>query len=552
LAATVSRLAATPAGRGRLDRANEFRYVRELGFGMADPSESMAVAPAPEDLEAGRDRLGYHSVWSLAGLSFSVLAQFALTIVLARFLTGRELGLYALGIGVLQVLGLVLSLGPDQALLRFVPAFRARQEYNLARKLIGWVLAVGAAASLGMAVGLFISADWLAQRVFGKPDAADVLRIVAVALAPTTLLTLAGRSLHAQLRIVARVLIDNVLVRGLLVIAISTAMVAGLRLRGAMWGYTVVMAAGAAAAGACLVRVLRRQPRCGGGVLAGGSVVRFALVALVVHLAMFLVCWTDTLLVGVFRPEQELGRYHVALRVSLLLTLPWTATNAAFTPLIAAMYTRADRAQLAGLYQQATRWTVTLALALLLPVAVVPGAVLAIFGAEYTQAAPALIVLAMGQTLSAAAGCAVYLLTLTGRQGVMAIHATGALLVNLVLNVVLIRRLGIVGAALATTATGVLIHAGAMLLVRRTLGLQPYTSAYWKPLLGFAVMVAALWTVSHSGLVSSTGPAALAAGVAASVGYMVLVAGLGFEPADKKQWQELLARLRRTAGDQER
>jgi O-antigen/teichoic acid export membrane protein len=101
--------------------------------------------------------------------------------------------------------------------------------------------------------------------------------------------------------------------------------------------------------------------------------------------------------------------------------------------------------------------------------------VLAIFGEGFVLAWPAMTILLGGCVINALAGPSCLVLTMTGRQKHAAAAIAASVLVNVALNFLLIPRLGLVGAAVASTA-GTLLAQGYMVFrVWRDTGICPTT-----------------------------------------------------------------------------
>jgi O-antigen/teichoic acid export membrane protein len=106
-------------------------------------------------------------------------------------------------------------------------------------------------------------------------------------------------------------------------------------------------------------------------------------------------------------------------------------------------------------------------------IAALSGPLLDLFGSEFHEARPALLILLVGQLINAAAGSVGYLLTLTGYHR----EATRALGLSAVACILLagvgVSVFGLVGAALGST-TGFLLWNGSLYwLVVRKLGIRP-------------------------------------------------------------------------------
>jgi O-antigen/teichoic acid export membrane protein len=98
---------------------------------------------------------------------------------------------------------------------------------------------------------------------------------------------------------------------------------------------------------------------------------------------------------------------------------------------------------------------------------------LALFGPEFVVAQGALVILAVGRLANAACGPTATLLGMSGNHGGAARVALGSALLDATLLLALTPRLGILGAAVATTVTTVAWNLALLVLVRRWTGLRP-------------------------------------------------------------------------------
>lgn len=97
---------------------------------------------------------------------------------------------------------------------------------------------------------------------------------------------------------------------------------------------------------------------------------------------------------------------------------------------------------------------------------------LEIFGPEFTTAYPALLVLLLGGLVNASTGVVAYLMTLTGRERPALAIFVAALALSLALNLLLIPRLGVVGAAIASTSALSFWNVAMVFYVRRSIGID--------------------------------------------------------------------------------
>ena len=187
--------------------------------------------------------------------------------------------------------------------------------------------------------------------------------------------------------------------------------------------------------------------------------------------ALFLVMsWSDTLMLSYYLPEESVGVYRIAFKITTLITFAQFALNTVVTPMIAGLHSGgsgmghlAKRVATLNLY---TAGPIFLVIVLFGPF------LIGLFGVESAvQAYPWLLILALGQLANAFAGPVLNVLNMTGYEksarNTMLVMAT----VNIVLNALLIPLMGPLGAAIATASTMIGWNLWAGILVYKYHGL---------------------------------------------------------------------------------
>jgi O-antigen/teichoic acid export membrane protein len=180
----------------------------------------------------------------------------------------------------------------------------------------------------------------------------------------------------------------------------------------------------------------------------------------------------DVLLIGSLLDTSAAALYASASRIAILIPFGLNAVNAWAAPLISDLHARGDRAGLQRLVRLGARAIFAVTVPVSLAVIGFGREVLGLFGPEFTQAYPALAILCVGQIVSALVGPVGFLMTMTGNQDaaakILIVHAA----VNVALNAVLIPRLGIEGAALATSLVRASWNLVLAVVVWRRMGLR--------------------------------------------------------------------------------
>jgi O-antigen/teichoic acid export membrane protein len=191
------------------------------------------------------------------------------------------------------------------------------------------------------------------------------------------------------------------------------------------------------------------------------------------------VLFLDVLIVGALASSYQAGIYSAVSKLAILGTFALEGNRLAIGPQLSAMLSRREHGRAAELYQTATRSLVLATFPLYLVLAIFPTVILGIFGSRYTAGASALTVLSLAMLINLGTGNVTVVLLMGGKSSWSAINAGAALIANVGLNLLLVPRLGILGAALAWSASIAIDNITAMIEVRWIMGLAPFGPGYW-------------------------------------------------------------------------
>jgi O-antigen/teichoic acid export membrane protein len=192
-----------------------------------------------------------------------------------------------------------------------------------------------------------------------------------------------------------------------------------------------------------------------------------------------IILWLDILLVGALASSYAAGVYSAVSKLAIIGTFTLEGNRLAIGPRLSALLARRQYDRAAELYQSSTRWLILASWPLYAVFAIFPVTVLHIFGPRYTVGASALTVLSLAMLVNLGTGNVTVVLLMGGRSTWSAINAAAALAVNIGLNLLLVPRIGILGAAIAWAASIVVDNVTAMVEIRWVMGLDPFGPGYW-------------------------------------------------------------------------
>ena len=167
----------------------------------------------------------------------------------------------------------------------------------------------------------------------------------------------------------------------------------------------------------------------------------------------YILGWTDTLMLGIFRTEAEVGIYRIALKVALFTSFTLSAVNSIAGPKFSELYWSGDKRRLKATIQNSAQLIFFTSLPIFFMLVFFSKEILWLFGERFIEGRVVLIILSIGQFINAAFGSVGLLLDMTGNQKIFRNAVILGAVLNIILNALLIPKFGISGAAIATAAS---------------------------------------------------------------------------------------------------
>jgi O-antigen/teichoic acid export membrane protein len=275
------------------------------------------------------------------------------------------------------------------------------------------------------------------------------------------------------------------------VVLVAGAVAAGLGPVGIGLAWSLPLLAALLVGAAVCRHLYRRDPPAAGPGRSdrelAGEVWRFAGPRALAAVFGVTITWFDVLLVGALASTREAAVYAAVSRLAVVGTYALQAMGMAVAPQFSELVTLREHDRLQHIYQLATWWMMAIAWPLYIVMLLFPTAVARLFGDSYGSGATALAILAAAGLFNLATGNVTVLLLMAGNSRLNMLNAAGALVLNIVLNLLLIPRFGMSGAAVAWAASIVATNVAALVQVRRILQLQPFGDGYWLVAAGTAV-----------------------------------------------------------------
>lgn len=490
------------------------------------PAEIPEVRPGTPETQKFRQQMGHISRQSsvfFAGTVFTAAAGYLFKVYLARVLGAEALGIYALGMTIVAFLGVFNALGLPQSAVRFVAAYCATGKLDLLRGFLGRGFGLLLVSNLLLGGAVLLLGPWLAVHFYHTPALSPYLGLFALIMLFGALNTFLGQVLAGYKDVARRTVVTSFIANPATMVFTLALVTFGLGL----WGYIFAQVASAVVVLVLLVAMVwKLTPKAARSFSSGlptfeREVISFSVIAFGVSFLEFLISQADRVLIGFYLSAREVGIYAVAGALVTFVPIVLQSVNQIFSPTIADLHASGQHELLGRIFQTLTKWILGLTVPLAAVMIIFAAPLMRIFGHDFEVGWPILVIGTLGQLVNCGVGSVGYLLLMSGNQRrLIRIQAVMAA-VMVVVNVLLIPRWGIVGAAVGAAVTNVVTNVWSLREVRRSLGLFPYNRSYLK--LAVPVVVTFMVSLLLRREFSSVRPEWLIVGAGLVLGYLVFV-----------------------------
>ena len=522
----------------------------------AQPDVPLSTQPGARP-DQGPDRrlaeVARGGLLNLAGAGVAGLSTIALTLIITRSFSAAAAGAFFTAMSLFLIIEAVATLGAATGTVYFIARLRSLGQHHRIPEVMRTALQPVAVVSVAAGVALALLAAPLARLLVhgqlghagARPaEVATALRALAVALPFAAMLdTLLGASRGFRAMGPTNA-VDRIGRSVLQLAAVAIAAAAGsAALLAPLWALPYLPAA-------CVVglwvRRIQRRSRAGAkvpaqvmasGVMASGPgkhragrpdreaplrFWRFTWPRGLAALAQITIQRVDIVLVAVMRGPAEAAIYTAATRFLVAGQLGNQAISMAAQPRFTEMFAHGDHRGADRVYKATTAWLILLTWPMYLLAVSYGPQIVTVFGHSYRAGGTVMVILGLTMLLATACGQVDMVLVTTGRSSWSLINGLLAVTVNVGLDVLLIPRYGITGAAIGWAAAIALTNLMPLAQIAATVRLHP---------VGRGTVIAVILSALSFGVLPVTarvlgGPGAAASLTAIACGALVMAGGM--------------------------
>jgi O-antigen/teichoic acid export membrane protein len=439
--------------------------------------------PAPWKEIAGRilNDKNYREIISNSAANFSVrifgiIFGYLFIAIISRLYGPDVLGSYTLSVTVLMIFAIVGRLGMDTAIVKHFASATQEGRWDKVRETYLKTLSVVFPLGVVLSVILYLTAPYIASGIFHKPHLTPYLQTISFAVLPLVMKYITSEcyrgfkkiALYAYNQNVSYFLYGSVIL-GVLSLFNKSPLNPGI-------AYAISLAILLFIGVFFIYRRISANTNKSSSEWTHKGLVKFALPMMLTGSLMLISGWINTIILGIYSTEADVGIYSVILKIATLSSFVLLSINSIAAPRFAQLNASGDQAGLAKYAGQTAKVIFFSSLPIFFAIIFLRKWLLLFFGNEFIIGSAALLVVMSGQFFNFFAGSVGHYLNMTGHQKEMRNIVMASAVINIIACFIFIPKYGLMGSAIASAIFMASWNITAMVYIKNKFGVRTY---YW-------------------------------------------------------------------------
>jgi len=421
------------------------------------------------------------SGYVLLSIIIFALLNFIFDFVAARFLGAAIYGKFVYIYSFLVFLSYFVLLGINNGLVYYIPKFIHNNESNKLFNIINFYVFIITILSIFISLILIIKSSWITKNILNNINLSSILKISSPLIILIVITCFYQSVLKGLEEIFLYAFTRNFFEPLIRVIFIIIFIILGFKVLGLIFSYILSFLL-------CLILILYKLIKKNkifsyfGKIYSKDTIdiLKYSFPLLFSGLLFILMTKVDVFMIGFFLEEKWVGIYNIAIRLGTFSAIVYLAIKIVFKPVISRLYHKNKNKELENLNKTLSKWIFGSNFIVFLIVLIFNKEIMKIFGNEFLLGSFALILITCSQTIKSSVGASGLIIIMTGYSVFDFYINLIAVLVNIVLNILFIPRLGINGAAIAFLVSLLLNNVLKVLFVLKVHKIHPYNKGYIK------------------------------------------------------------------------
>ena len=434
-------------------------------------------------------KIAKESSITFVGMVYGNINRYVYTAILARWVGIEFLGIYSLANAIMIIFEMISKMGLETGVMRFVSRLDIETQKKEIQLVIQSALKMSMIFSIISSILLILFSSLLVQ-VFNGGYLFKITLIVFACTIPFNVTTLISafstqgfkllkykviitQLLNPSVLLITMLLAFNLMSKEMaIILPIPLTGIVGCFIMFFMLKKLVVMN---------IQSIIKSK--------FNNDLLKYSIPLMLVSILQVLMHWMDILMLGYFTDTTTVGLYHPAARTAGLLQALLLSFLSIYAPTISELDSKKKYKKMERIYKLVTRLLLTFSIPISIILILFPTKVLLIFGPEYMAGSTVLILLTFGAFFQTIFGPAGPLLSMSGYTNIVFINSLIAFVLNFILNIILIPRFGLVGAALSTLISMLLLGIARTIEVKIIFNFSFLSISLLKPIISAIFLI---------------------------------------------------------------
>jgi len=417
------------------------------------------------------------------GQFFNIILRYFYTTISTRLLGATIYGTFILGRSIIKITSIICEFGMGLAVQRQIAFYSGRRDERKIIQSIRLSLIIPLINGIFLLILFYLLRDFIALRIFKNNELHLALKILYVSIPLITLLNIFYNIFQGLEKIKYRIYLEYIIFHLSNILFLVILVYFGLKIKGIVVAFILANLIGLICAIIFFTKIKIPKKKIKIEKNTQKELFGYAIPLVFSSSLDFLQRWGDIIILGILSTSFAVGIYNVTLRLGAFVALPLVAINLVFSPMIANIYAQNDIKRLEFNYKIITKLIYTFSLFIFSFIFLFPQELLSIFGNEFKGASTALIVICFGQLINSSVGSSGRMLVMTGHPVTNLINSIAFIVCSISLNLLLIPKYGVLGAAIANFITLGLLNFVRVIQIYKYIHIQPFRWDYLKPLI---------------------------------------------------------------------
>lgn len=439
------------------------------------------------------------------GQIVTLFCSFIGVALIARHWTESEIGVYTLAFTVIDILMVITTLGLAQGIVRSIAHSFGKNEIKKIPDFIATSIFYTFITGVILGLLLFFLSDEIAQNIFHEPSIILPLKIFAILIPLSPLINVIVCIFRGFDQIKPTVYFTYIFRSMLFPIFVGIIIIFNLSFINIFYAQVISTIITLVF---CIIYFVRKMSswlsftRRSITSPFSKELIIFSLPLVGTAVLGFIFSTTDKLMLGGFKGAADVGLYSVAISLAPFISFPLGILVIVFVPIFSGLYAKGLLEEMRRNYSILTKWICSASLPIFITLFLFPGPALnVLFGSEYVPAALTLRILALAYITNNFTGpCNATLLALGKTRFILIVTLVCAIL-NIIFNILLIPHYGLIGAAIATGISIVIINLLRVWKIYSMSKIHPLSKNLIKPTLLSIIIIITFYFISKSSLI---------------------------------------------------